>query len=216
MYDTEANACFCLLFSVSAWPPRTPLDCMILPAFLQFRAILKPMGAFAYFSWIQPGRPEPLPDCTILPASSNFERYWNQWILVLTFLGFSLTVQNMQNLSKIGPKTHPKHRRKKTTLSCRPVVLDVLLAVSAGNCWQVLLHCYFLLFPTISWYFLLFHGISCYFLLPAISCYFLVFQLIPAISNYLLLFPIISKNVMLSPTIPYYFLRFLLFPMISC
>ena len=102
-----------LLFSVSAWPHRTPPDCMILRAFLQFLPILKPLGAFAYFSWIQPGRPEPLPDCTILPASSNFERYWNQWILVLTFLGFSLTVQNMQNLSKIGPKTHPKHRRKK-------------------------------------------------------------------------------------------------------
>ena len=83
---------------------------------------------------------------------------------------------------------------------------------SAGNCWQVQLHCYFLLFPTISWYFLLFHNSSCYFLLPAISCYFLVFQLIPAISNYLLLFPLISKKFMLFPTIPYYFLRFLLFP----
>ena len=119
---------------------------------------------------------------------------------MLTFLGFSLTVQNMQNLSKIGPKTHPKHRRKKTTLSCRPVVLDVLLAVSAGNCWQVLLHCYFLLFPGISWYFLLFH---------TTSCYFLVFQLIPAISHYLPLFPIISINFVLCPTIPCYFLSFL-------
>ena len=34
--DIEANGCFCLLFAVSAWPPRTPPDCTILLAFLQF------------------------------------------------------------------------------------------------------------------------------------------------------------------------------------
>ena len=100
--------------------------------------------------------------------------------------------------------------------ACLLMLLLMLLLPAISVYFVLYSDMYFLLFPTISWYFLLFHGISCYFLLPAISCYFLVFQLIPAISNYLLLFPIISKNVMLSPTIPYYFLRFLLFPMISC
>ena len=71
--DIEAKGCFCLLFVISAWPPRTRPDCTILPAFLQFLTILKPLGAFAYFSWFHPGRPEPLPDCTILRA---FLQFW--------------------------------------------------------------------------------------------------------------------------------------------
>ena len=40
--DFEANGCFCLLFQVSAWPPRIPPECVILLGFLRFYAILKP------------------------------------------------------------------------------------------------------------------------------------------------------------------------------
>ena len=170
------------------------------------------MAAFCnYFSRFQPDVPEPLQNAWFYLDSCDIMRFCSQWFFLLTLPRFSLISQNPSRIYDF---------------TWIPVILCdfvgnvcfcLLFQVSsAGNCWQVLLHCYFLLFPTISWYFLLFHGISCYFLLPAISCYFLVFQLIPAISNYLLLFPSISKNFMLSPTIPYYFLRFLLFPMISC
>lgn len=34
LWDIEANGCVCLLFEVSAHPPRTRPECMILPAFL--------------------------------------------------------------------------------------------------------------------------------------------------------------------------------------
>ena len=38
-----------LKFSVSAWPPGTPRECIILAAFLQFYMILKPMDSFLTF-----------------------------------------------------------------------------------------------------------------------------------------------------------------------
>ena len=71
---------------------------MILPAFLQFWAILKPMGAFAYFSQFQPGRPEPLQTARLYLYSFTFEGYWSQCVLLLTFLGFSLAAQNPSRL----------------------------------------------------------------------------------------------------------------------
>ena len=58
--DFEANPWFCLLFAVSIQLPRTPPECVILPAFLQFYLFLKPMKAFAYFPTFRLGswRPE--------------------------------------------------------------------------------------------------------------------------------------------------------------
>ena len=67
-------------------------------AFLQFLAILKPMGAFAYSSRFRPGRPEPLQTARFYQHSFNFERYCNQWVLLLTFRGFSLAAQNPSRL----------------------------------------------------------------------------------------------------------------------
>ena len=51
---------FCLLFAVSVQLPRTPPECVILPAFLQFYLFLKPMNAFTYFPTFRLGswRPE--------------------------------------------------------------------------------------------------------------------------------------------------------------
>ena len=71
---------------------------MILPAFLQFWAILKPMGTLADFSRFQPGRPEPLQTARFYQHSFNFERYRSQWVLLLTFRGFSLAAQNPSRL----------------------------------------------------------------------------------------------------------------------
>ena len=58
--DFEANPWFCLLFAVSIQLPRTPPECVILPAFLQFYLFLKPTKAFAYFPTFRLGswRPE--------------------------------------------------------------------------------------------------------------------------------------------------------------
>ena len=58
-----------LLFVVSAWPPRTPLEHMTLLAFLQFCVILKPMGSFAYSPRFQPRTP---PESVILFAFLQF------------------------------------------------------------------------------------------------------------------------------------------------
>ena len=122
-------------------------------------------------------------------------RFCSQWFFLLTLPRFSLISQNP---SRIHDFTWiPVILCDFVGNGCFCLLFQVS---SAGNCWQVLLHCYFLLFPAISWYFLLFH---------TTSCYFLVFQLIPAISHYLPLFPIISINFVLCPTIPCYFLSFL-------
>ena len=72
LFDFETNGRFCLLFVVSSWPPRTPPEWIILPEFLQFYTILKPMDACAYCSRFQPGRPEPLEHMILL----TFLQFW--------------------------------------------------------------------------------------------------------------------------------------------
>ena len=53
---------------------------------------------FAYFSWFQPGRPVPPQTARFYLHSFNFEGYLRQWVLLLTFLGFSLAAQNLSRL----------------------------------------------------------------------------------------------------------------------
>ena len=84
LFDFETNGRFCLLFVVSSWPPRTPPEWIILPEFLQFYTILKPMDACAYCSRFQPGRPEPprTHDFTDIPSIlNNFEANECVWVL---------------------------------------------------------------------------------------------------------------------------------------
>ena len=74
-----------LLFVVSAWPPRTPLEHMILLAFLQFCVILKPMGGFAYFPRFEPSCPEPLQNQWFYLHSFNLHKFEDNGCFCLLF-----------------------------------------------------------------------------------------------------------------------------------
>ena len=84
-----------IFLHVLTWAPRTHSpECIHFLAFLHFWPILKLLGAFAYFSWFQPGRPEHLQTARFYEHSFNFDWYWSQRVLLLTFRGFSVAAQN--------------------------------------------------------------------------------------------------------------------------
>ena len=52
------------------------------------------MADFSQFSRFQPARPEPFQKAWFYQDSCNFKRFWSQWLILVSFRGFSLAAQN--------------------------------------------------------------------------------------------------------------------------